>query len=797
MASISTVITDLDNIITNFVGDGMMFSSTTASDITFTTNTIGSEADLLFTNFHDGDSIVVSNSASNDGTYEVASVSANGKVITITTSSLTGGSDTGVDITVDRNTGFYDSDEFHLDTINKRFYFKGAGNLAANGTGVTGQALYSMFKKQWKDVPSLTQYDFPMLSITNEQFEFIDGYRPDDGFTVPGAGGSDITFADANPDTITSATINFTTQGVKAGDLISINNSTSNDGQYRVLTVSGTTITLDASESLVAAAPDTANVEFYINRVEQAGSEFTSTRKMIRTAGWSEVNADSTVNRRYSGVVSLGALEPTDQPYYIQSGKLKASTTSTTYSAEVNEPVQIYGDSASDTDAVPSLVVTGSSDISFDNTGIITDAGNGLYEFNVGDVITVTGTTSNNTDYTVTSVAEDGGSLTVTPVTTTESNTSAVLTRSAFDYTSTFKMFVRTRGKTYVDSELADIGVTTMTTIVYRFPLTNITDLNITTSADTEIDANSDGTADVDPYDQLTVTYYDVNILGTVSDTTYAVDDVVQENNGAGSRWFKCTGAGTVTGSTSVPQSSWGGTATWTAYTEGEREVETGTYSAYKIIVDANDDLVAVPGTVTRYIIYERLQFELRRAATFDTGTSRNGDITDLLATFTGDVLYTAAGVFIDAFASSDTNLIIFTDYNSVTHAYPTVVNITFNFNQYLANDTNAIYRAFYKSVPNGQFGQANAITLVNSSSNPVANTVPQAGAGSGSSTSFNYSYTSDTTGGRTGDTPTDIVVVAIGLGTGQYVAAEGTITSSGLSVSLVAPQERNYSNPA
>jgi hypothetical protein len=53
-----------------------------------------------------------------------------------------------------------------------------AGNLTTDG--VTGQCLYSFLKEQWKNDNNLIKYPFPMLSITNEQFEFINGWLPAD-----------------------------------------------------------------------------------------------------------------------------------------------------------------------------------------------------------------------------------------------------------------------------------------------------------------------------------------------------------------------------------------------------------------------------------------------------------------------------------------------------------------------------------------------------------------------------------------------------------------------------------------
>lgn len=50
-----------------------------------------------------------------------------------------------------------------------------------DNTGVTKQALYSFFKKQWKDDPNgknLIAYPFPLVAITPEQFEWRFGWAP-------------------------------------------------------------------------------------------------------------------------------------------------------------------------------------------------------------------------------------------------------------------------------------------------------------------------------------------------------------------------------------------------------------------------------------------------------------------------------------------------------------------------------------------------------------------------------------------------------------------------------------------
>ena len=54
-------------------------------------------------------------------------------------------------------------------TLNK------AGNLTDDG--VTMQAVYSFLKEEWKTDDNLIKYPFPMIAITEEQFEFIDDWN--------------------------------------------------------------------------------------------------------------------------------------------------------------------------------------------------------------------------------------------------------------------------------------------------------------------------------------------------------------------------------------------------------------------------------------------------------------------------------------------------------------------------------------------------------------------------------------------------------------------------------------------
>lgn len=74
------------------------------------------------------------------------------------------------------------------------------------------------------------------------------------------------------------------------------------------------------------------------------------------------------------------------------------------------------------------VTLTGGSDITFTATTLrIADAGNGLGVFHAGQTIDVTGTTSNNTSFVISSVESDGSYLTTTVAPVLEANQSATI----------------------------------------------------------------------------------------------------------------------------------------------------------------------------------------------------------------------------------------------------------------------------------------------------------------------------------------------------------------------------------
>lgn len=300
-----------------------------------------------------------------------------------------------------------------------------------------------------------------------------------------------------------------------------------------------------------------------------------------------------------------------------------------------------------------------------------------------------------------------------------------------------FKLFGREQAQIYGLSQLSDIGVTTMSSQAYRFPISTADDLKIT-AADTGIDANSDNTADVAPYSGMSITYYTTAQSRTIG----------------------------------------------------------GTGRNFGIIIDGNN------GTAEQ--IYEFVQWSLRRTTDINAGAgSLIGKTADELLEFVGDTLKTKAatnpegggtGVFIDNYQTIDVNRLVFVDNTGTERTFPFVAALTLNFGDNLQDDASAKYWVYFTTLPGAgnDYGESGAVIVDDNSGTDMAGDVSAA-----ASVTLTFNYDGNVQGGRTAGTDADVTVVGIGLATGQYVKATGTIgRSTTNSISLVAALERNYANP-
>jgi hypothetical protein len=306
-----------------------------------------------------------------------------------------------------------------------------------------------------------------------------------------------------------------------------------------------------------------------------------------------------------------------------------------------------------------------------------------------------------------------------------------------YDRRTSFTLYVREQGQIFGQAGLTDIGVTSMDSIAYRFPISTSSDLKINT-VDTGIKATGTGfPADVVPFSGMTITY---------------------------------------------------------AATPQARAGLTGGSFNFGIIIDGNGQSLQ---EVYNFVQYALRQSNDINAGTPSVIT---GKIASPLLRYVGDTLYTipatnpdggGTGVFIDNFDSADQNSVFFVDNLGTERSYPYIATLTLSFNANLVSDGSAEYWVYFTTTPGGSdWGETAAIIVDDASAvDMVGNIV-------GASVTRTFDFDANVQGGRVPPAVPDITAIAIGLGIGQYVRATGTIArSKSNAIALVAPLERNYSN--
>lgn len=537
-----------------------------------------------------------------------------------------------------------------------------------------------------------------------------------------------------------------------------------------------------------------------------------ASRYLVRTAGWAVVNTSGVTTSRWAGIIGLGFIEANDQVYFDQGA---GSTTNFQLTGQVNQAVEIYSDPNGD------------------------------------------------------------GS-----------------TADGFDYRTTFALYVREQAQLYGSSDLDGIGVTQMSPIAYRFPLSTGDDLKIT-ATDNTIDTTA-------PYTDATNQFNSTDISFTAPDTITTAGAVDFSGLTAGDKIIVTSTSGLNDGTYEVNTAN---ATTITILPSGDISTETsgaaGTVDVIQTLMSItyyatpqartigassyNFGVIIDAANGTAEEVYEFVQRQLRRASDINaspTTAEVPGKTADSLLLFVGDNLETlnvtnaaggGTGVFIENFQTADTNRLSFRDNTEPTTgvSFPFVAVTTLSFNANLQNDAAAIYRVFYTTNPAGNYGTSNAVLVhtndaVEDTADDIGFTAPDlitstttdftdyfavgeyihvettsttndgyyeiatisanqielveqtittqtpavAGAtvtlsqtamgtvDGNASIQFDFDYDNNSQGGRA-IADADITVVAIGLNTGQYVSATGTIQrNTQNSVSLVAPLERNYENP-
>lgn len=532
-----------------------------------------------------------------------------------------------------------------------------------------------------------------------------------------------------------------------------------------------------------------------------------TTEDLIRTGGWQVVNDSDVTTERWMNVITLGTLGTTDQVYYERGYKNPNTGLVTLHDPQdtvltdiVNQGVQLFASTGARTD------------ISFNGTGnVITTVGGDVSPFTVGDIIAITSTsTTNDGTYTVSAVDTGAGTITVEEALTTENAATAGTVTVLADYQKYFKIFCREWQKTYAASSFEAIGIDTAlagagaTFQAYRYPLTNASDPDIGTLAETTVATGGVGIVGniLAPYSNVTVDYLrasdgDQYVIKTdvASSTAYNLGDVVYYPTDG--NWYSVDADFTTIAGAVDPSTD---TANFTLY-EGQRTVGSANYP-FTVIIDADTNVAGnVSGEQRLSTIYQSVQYQLRQNEDVDRGVSSPdgfilGKTADELLGFVGPTLVTTEGVYIDSFNSQDNNDITLTTFSNVdgsaiTVEFDFVAQITINFGDNLIADGNSKYFLFFANANGNAYGTSNAIIVNDAEDPPAAISGDVSGA---SSVTRSFDYTGNSQGGRTPNTNAPVVGVGIGLTQGQFVSSTTTIERSTTNaLSLIAALERNY----
>lgn len=370
-------------------------------------------------------------------------------------------------------------------------------------------------------------------------------------------------------------------------------------------------------------------------------------------------------------------------------------------------------------------------------------------------------------------------------------------------------VYIRIQGKTYQLTTTDDIGVdtsgaNTMSYIVYRFPLTEGTDLNIDAS-----DVTIAGSA---PYTGMSITYFNAAQSLAVGSSNYNFHVVIDGNGGTAQQIYEFVqyslrrnadidaGAGTVNGFLAEELLEFVGSTLKTKLTS--------IGGVYITDFDTNDtnNLVLVDDTGTE----RTFPFVAAGSITFNSNLVSDTDgrywvffeytlrdaVADLaLSGASGSsATFTSAGASLPVTAQNDyINLLGATDPANngiwqVTSASPTTTTFTAT---KVNGATVANQTAFAATVDINPINSPDAIIVKNNSGVDLTSTVDS------TSISFDFDYDGNVQGGRTAGTNAAIVIRAIGLETAQFVETAGTIIrATGQGFSVVSSLERNYANP-
>jgi len=339
-----------------------------------------------------------------------------------------------------------------------------------------------------------------------------------------------------------------------------------------------------------------------------------------------------------------------------------------------------------------------------------------------------------------------------------------------------------------------------MQPIAYRFPLQTSSDSKVTVS-DNDIDTLS-------PYTGMSVTFYATPQSRDIAGTTYQFGIIVDANNGTAEQvyqWLqrqlrKATdidaGTSGQIGKLTDQFSEFIGDNLYTLAVTNDQGGGVGVYIDNTQLVDIN-----------RYFFCDNNGAVHTAAFVAVTTIDFNGNLENdasaiwrmFYTTNPAGNYGTANAVIVHAADEVEGTDISFTAPDLINSS-STDFTTAFAVDEYIHVQGTSSNDGYYKiaSVTTNQIELVQQTISTESAGSTF--TITQAAMGDVGAQDFvevSFDYDNNVQGGRTANTDADVTVVAIGLSTGQYVSVESTIArSKENSISLVAPLERNYSNP-
>jgi len=377
-----------------------------------------------------------------------------------------------------------------------------------------------------------------------------------------------------------------------------------------------------------------------------------------------------------------------------------------------------------------------------------------------------------------------------------------------FDYRTVFTMYVREQGQIFGQSSIGDIGVSTMQNIAYRFPISTATDLKITAS-----DADITTLA---PYTGMSITYHQVAQSFNIGGSNFDFGITIDGNGGTAEQIYEFV-------QYQLRQSA-------DIDSEADAPTQVGQLQdeLLRFVGDNLETLAATnaDGGGTGVYITNFDSADTNRISFVDnTDTTRTFPfVASLTVNFNNNLQNDTASKFWVFFTNDDAGDNVGNDYDT---AGAIIVSSNDSFSTTLRERTSNVATVTLDATHGLEVGdfinlssmgdasydgihELTAVTATTVSFDSVgtdeASTADVTGSSatlmaglvdSVSSLSFTFDYDGNIQRGAASaglDAP--ITVVALGLDTGQYVRATGTIARSNAnSVSLVAPLERNYEN--